>query len=357
MNGMKTIRRKMLRSEVAYSFNDDRDSKDNQWAFDSINEYSQERKDNEKKEIPFNTKQLIDAMTIKGQYSDFSSSKISIFFDNKKLTDPIGYNKDQLVFPGIKAKEPHEFLTDEMRDGLEQAMKDSFDTEVEEKVDTLEPPDYLEQQAQESIDDQWGQMDDDEKYNWAKENSMIDSDEEEETSEGELDALPTKFDPLNETSGTDYRRTQALAKIMSVERAAQLLVERGLMNDIDTARAQIKNIDERLWQSWKDSSTTENGMILQVAAADELGGRLHEYDGLKEHELIKDANRKFRDIGGFDGVKAYIRGKWETTQYLLDKAGIQTMKIYRNIAWDVPFMGSQKKKKKQTKYLKVLIEL
>ena len=89
-----------------------------------------------------------------------------------------------------------------------------------------------------------------------------------------------------------------------------------------------------------------NGMILQVAAAEELGGRLHEYDGLKKNESIKDANRKFRDIGGFDGVKAYLRGKWETTQYLLDKAGIQTMKIYRNIAWDVPFMGSKEEKAK-----------
>ena len=77
--------------------------------------------------------------------------------------------------------------------------------EARSKHNDMEPPDYLEQQAQESIDDQWGQMDDDEKYNWAKENSMIHSDEEEETSEGELDALPTKFDPLNETTGTDYR--------------------------------------------------------------------------------------------------------------------------------------------------------
>ena len=176
----------------------------------------------------------------------------------------------------------------------------------------------------------------------AKNNDLVP--DEEETSEGELDALPTKFDPLNETSGADYERTQALARLMSVERASQLLVERGLMNDIDTARTQIKNIDERLWESWKGSSTSENGMILQVAAAEELGGRLHEYDGLKKHESIKDANRKFRDIGGFDGVKAYIRGKWETTQYLLDKAGIQTMKIYRNIAWDVPFMGSHTQK-------------
>ena len=85
-------------------------------------------------------------------------------------------------------------------------------------------------------------------------------------------------------------------------------------------------------------------MILQVAAAEELGGRLHEYDGLKKKNSIKDADNYYSEIGGFEGIKAYIRGKWETTQYLLDKAGIQTMKVYRSISWDVPFMGTRTQK-------------
>ena len=158
----------------------------------------------------------------------------------------------------------------------------------------------------------------------------------------DLDKLPEKFDPLNETTGEDYQRTQTLARVMSIERASQLLVERGLMNDMASARAAIKNIDGELWRSWKDSSTTTDGMILQVAAAEELGGRLYEHDGLKKNQSIKDADRVYLKIGGFDGVKAYLRGKWETTQYLLDKANIQTMKVYRNIEWNPPFMGSKK---------------
>ena len=332
------------KSKVADDFNDGTET---DWGDEALTDYIVSRIDDGLPKIPFTAEQLSKSMSITaGKYNDFANKDAKVEFDNKELMEPHGYNKDQLAFPGFKDKEPYEYLTDEMRKGLSKAILDAFNSEAESKQSDMEPPDYLEQQAQESIDDQWGQMDDDEKYKWAKENSMIDSDEEEETSEGELDALPTKFDPLNETTGKDYQRTQKLAKLMSVERAAQLLVERGLMNDIDTARSQIKEIDEQLWQSWKDSSTTENGMILQVAAAEELGGRLHEYDGLKKHELIKDANRKFRDIGGFDGVKAYLRGKWETTQYLLDKAGIQTMKVYRNISWDVPFMGSHTQKTK-----------
>ena len=332
------------KSKVADDFND---GSETDWADEALTDYIVSRIDDNLPKIPFTAEQLSKSMSISaGKYNDFANENAEVEFDNKELMKPHGFNKDQLALPGFKNKEPYEYLTDEMRKGLSKAILDAFEIEADSKQSDMEPPSYLEQQAQESIDDSWSQMDDDEKYKWAKDNSMIDSDEEEETSEGELDQLPTKFDPLNETSGTDYRRTQALAKIMSVERAAQLLVERGLMNDIDTARAQIKSIDERLWQSWKDSSTTENGMILQVAAADELGGRLHEYDGLKKHESIKEANRKFRDIGGFDGVKAYLRGKWETTQYLLDKAGIQTMKVYRNISWDVPFMGSHTQKTK-----------
>ena len=114
------------------------------------------------------------------------------------------------------------------------------------------------------------------------------------------------------------------------------------MRDIYNARVHIKDMDGDLWRAWKDSSTTTNGMILQVAVAEELGGRLHEYDGLKKKQSIKNADYDFKAIGGFEGIKAYIRGKWETTQYLLDKANIQTMKVYRNIEWNPPFMGSKK---------------
>ena len=322
------------KSQVADDLNNKGSGDMPMWYNHALDEYINDRKEDKLPEIPYTKKQLFLAMQI--------DEDAEVKFDEDKLNEPKGYSKDQLSFHGIEKKEPWEYLTAEMRIGFSKAILDAFNSEAESKLMNMEPPDYLKQDAQESIDDQWDQMSDSEKYNWGKENDLIP--EEEETSEDELDQLPTKFDPLNETTGMDYQRTQKLAKLMSVERAAQLLVERGLMNDIDTARSQIKEIDERLWQSWKDSSTTENGMILQVAAADELGGRLHEYDGLDKHQSIKDANRKFKDIGGFDGVKAYLRGKWETTQYLLDKAGIQTMKVYRNIEWDVPFMGSRTQK-------------
>ena len=34
---------------------------------------------------------------------------------------------------------------------------------------------------------------------------------------------------------------------------------------------------------------------------------------------------------GFDVVRAYVRGKWETTQYLLDKAGKNSLVLFRGL--------------------------
>jgi hypothetical protein len=137
---------------------------------------------------------------------------------------------------------------------------------------------------------------------------------------------------------------------MSVNRAAQLLVERGLIGGRDaedfvnkeeydkylanlanSARQEIAKIDNRLWSGWKSSSTNDRGQLLQVATAEELGGRLYEHKDLDRDQVIADADKNYKDIGGFKGVEAYVRAKWETSQYLLDEAGVHTLQLYRAI--------------------------
>ena len=333
------------KSEVADDFNDKGPGDMPMWYNDTLDEYISDRKEEELPELPYTKKQLFLAMQIgAGKYDEWSNEDAEVRFDEDKLDEPKGYSKDQLSFPGIEKKEPWEYLTAEMRIGLSKAILDAFETEAEGKQSDMEPPSYLEQQAQDSIDDSWGQMDDSEKYNYGKNNDLLPWTALAPIPDENLDQLPDKFDPLNETTGDDYRRTQTLARVMLVERASQLLVERGLMRDIDNARDHIKDMDGDLWRAWKDSSTTTNGMILQVAVAEELGGRLHEYDGLEKKEFIKSADYNYKLIGGFEGIKAYIRGKWETTQYLLDKANVQTLKLYRAIRWTPPFMGKKEQK-------------
>jgi hypothetical protein len=106
------------------------------------------------------------------------------------------------------------------------------------------------------------------------------------------------------------------------------------------SEAALKRIDAQLWSAWKSSSTSVDGKLLQLAVADELGGRLRTASGhggkaqINRDELTAHADSEYKDIGGYEGVKAYVRAKWEVTQYLLDKADIKQLELYRGIALD-----------------------
>jgi hypothetical protein len=75
--------------------------------------------------------------------------------------------------------------------------------------------------------------------------------------------------------------------------------------------------------------------LLQLVTAEELGGRLnyktHPQSEIDPGDLKATANQRYDDIGGYLGLKAYLRAKWEVTQYMLDKAGLQTLHLYRGI--------------------------
>jgi hypothetical protein len=69
-----------------------------------------------------------------------------------------------------------------------------------------------------------------------------------------------------------------------------------------------------------------------VAIAEELHGRLN-YDQLGTKSEINRL-RKYADadfFGGYEAVKAYLRAKWETTQWLLDNANMHTLHLYRGL--------------------------
>ena len=160
--------------------------------------------------------------------------------------------------------------------------------------------------------------------------------------------FPKHFDPLNETEEEDYRRTQKIAQAVATDRTMQLIKQRGIkVAAMDNGQFvgqfvdDVENADALLWSDWKGSSTSSGGLVIQLAIADEFGGRIRE-DALKgshaqygdnRNDIIKACNREqiFKRIGGYEGVKAMLRAKWETTQWLLDKAGIQDLKLYRAI--------------------------
>jgi len=495
-------------------------AEDDDWKAETLTDYLADRHGYDQPDIPYSSDDLAKAITIEAA-DDYSGSKHNpdIGFDPQELQHPTDINPnfhpDQLAMPGITPPtdilENH--LTPEMRADITTYFMNQFNDKVEKDAEKIDAPDHLSENVTESLESAWAEMDDNEKYEWTKHNtSLADDLEDEKTTElGSLEP-PKKWDPLNEGSGSDYIKTQALAKYMADTRAAQLMEQRGIgaaetryswaaystpdlelhldemkeklassktisdpyseniktiENELKVRAANVGNTpdiadiraaDAKLWEGWKGSSTGGEGKLIQVAAADELGGRLREapppkpdvedlykkfaesnvaqdgtleefkaavtkqlddvsdvgafavkistdknmseeqkavardaiYErsqkaggpptlktepikedavsasyiklpgldlqrngaasfttdasvangwggtnkapqGIERQAVIDQANKDFKDVGGYDGVKAITRAKWETSQYMLDKADILVVNLYRGI--------------------------
>jgi hypothetical protein len=492
-------------NEAKHNVADDNDFKE-----EFLAGFIEDRGDDEEP-LPYTAQQLSDAMEITAN-DDGGDPEVK--FNRDFLSEPNNLNPnehpDQLALPGVDVKpiKGSDKFTPELEDALRDAYIEAFNKEAEKKASDIDPPDYLNEQAHEATQSAWDEMDDEAKYEWAKNNTeVISDDDDEDGGRSTTLELPEKFDPMNETSGEDYQRTQAVAKYLSDHRAAQLITERAEAGRIGVAGhggpnspgvdkakwtermlGEVQSVDNRLWSGWKSSSTGEEGRILQVAAADELGGRLREqktvdkpqdhpendppevvaakatvgdsqaspyktqmsksliaaynagappdvikafhklvYPGLtttgplKENDLdpaakktvqdweksqkynvadipntpvmkseavdgfirlpevsiarngaasttisrdvangwsgttnyapsginkqavIASANEQFKNIGGYEGVKAAIRAKWEATQYLLDRADMPVVQAYRGITMPHKLEGAATK--------------
>jgi hypothetical protein len=56
-----------------------------------------------------------------------------------------------------------------------------------------------------------------------------------------------------------------------------------------------------------------------------------QYKWPTREEIIQSANEQYKDVGGYEGMKAMLRAKWETSQHLLRKAGIHSLNLYRGL--------------------------
>jgi len=326
--------------KVAEDFNDSNgnDSDEIVWAQDALDELRDAREEEGKPPIPFDNKQLINAMSIiaPDQHS-WPKKDPDLEFDDAALVKPEGFDPDQQTLPGIDPLQPHEMLNEDMRKEITETLLPAFEKQSEKVASDLEPPDYLMDNAKEYLGESWSTMEDSEKFEFVSNSTSIL--EKYEAAEGQiselkLDRLPTKYDPLNNTSGDDYRRTQALARYLSRERSAEILKERGIVEE--PSGQALRSVDSRLWVSWKESSTSEDGKLIQLAAAEELGGRLNAKTraSIEPDYAKKRADSEYASVGGYEGIKALIRAKWEVTQHLLDKAGEQELQLYRGLTLD-----------------------
>jgi hypothetical protein len=320
------------KNELAYKL--DGHSADNQYAFDALNELHEERQEAREKEIPFTNEQLMDAMKFEYETGYQGSKDVEISWDEDKLTAPKGWVEEPTL-PGIEPEKPSSKLTKEMRSAIEAKLVKAFNDEADNKVSDTEPPEYLKDNIEDYQSDYWDSKTDKEKFEWAGDNGHIETAEKAAKEEPrELTKLPDRFDPLGERDDTyDYKLTKLLGSQMSIERSADVLMRRGIFDKRADALRAANTFENRLWTAWKGDSASTDGLILQAASAAELGGRFRSPTAAAPSmtEYRNDADQRFGSAGGWDGVKAYVRAKWETSQYLLDKAGMSEVKVYRGI--------------------------
>jgi GNAT superfamily N-acetyltransferase len=229
------------------------DGSEKDWAIEAINQINKDRYNDSEPPLPFTAEQIVDAMTLDYDDDDYEgNADAEIDIDGTKLADPDAPDPDtyiddpaQIGLPGIEQRKhvppvPKEF-TPELNKELTAALVKAFDYEGEHNRSDVPAPDYLEEQALEYMDQSWDEKSDKDKFSEAKEHldsSVFEEDEPVEKDEDvdvDSDAVisepPEKYDPLNEGGKTtDYRRTQAIARKMSIDRGVDLLVERGLID-------------------------------------------------------------------------------------------------------------------------------
>ena len=311
--------------KVLYDFKGN--NKETEWAENAIGEWLDENEN-----VPFTKENLTDALDLSVDYGE----DVKIDFKDDVL-EPTNFDPNQETLPGIEPLKPSDYLTHEMRDKLESVIHKAWKDRVLEVQQDLEPPEHIKENAEESLNQAWSSMEDEQKFQYGVEEGEIN---EEEGQEEETEP-PAHFDPLQEhvkgtVSRKEYAQTQAFARKMQTARSVELVKERGLddgVKDDDELATWVAATNHTLWEDWKESSTSDYGKLLQVAIAEELGGRLRGYMQKERQDIISEANTdgNFHKIGGFDGVKALVRATWETTQMMLDKADIQTVDLYRCI--------------------------
>lgn len=124
----------------------------------------------------------------------------------------------------------------------------------------------------------------------------------------------------------DYQRCRNIGRWIQSERFKELYKEY-TGEDFEELGNPIDHMSE-IWEYWKDSSTNDKSLKFQIAAADELGLNSRGSIALDDVKRIDDRVIGQREYWGF---RAAARAMWEASQYLMERAGIDSVVTYRGI--------------------------
>lgn len=156
-----------------------------EWAVDALDDWRSEWEEkHDGKTVPFTNQQILKAIEVS---YDSNRGDFDVYFSDSELTEPEGYDPNELTLPGIEEVKPEEYLTEEMRDGISSALDKAFDDASEKVSNHAEPPDWIGDNVGEYQEEFWESMGDRERYRWAKNNSELPTYESEDDEEEEVD--------------------------------------------------------------------------------------------------------------------------------------------------------------------------
>lgn len=274
-------------------------------------------------------------------------------------------------------------LTGNEKDILQEQWDRYYEKEIDKAVEeALTSDSYYEQVSQleqEVAYERWNDLSDEQKLDYAVEQNFTRS---QIVAASEPDNWVTGMKAGESTTDDDYAKTRAIANKLAELRTAQLYDERKIgeiisnryvaekadgFNDYyvkDTYDAQVlksfatkeaadkhalnlnANFDASApdpdtlirdtWDQWKNSSSNDASKTFQLAAAEELGG-YHRISEEEQKRLISDTSP-----AEYQALKAYARAQWETTQYVMRRAGIEDVEVYRGLMLDNDLVSSTK---------------
>jgi hypothetical protein len=274
----------------------------------------------DEKPLPVTLDSLANAMVLSFD-GDYKGDGLTVEWNDSALEPVVPESKDQEEFPFAEEYKRSSWLSDSQKEEIELYVREEFEKELEKRVDSADPPSWVEEQAQESLKDSWDNTDDEYKLQYAIKNNLVG--DSESTYEKSFFGAPDTFVSNGKNGDEDFEHSKAFAKALLSARLEQIYKERGL----DPDRAVYDNQD--MWDEWKGSSSSSLGKAMQLAAYQEFGARFSSHIGSPE-EVETNFRNTYQNMS-LDRVRASLRADWEVSNYLLDKSGDQLLSLYRGM--------------------------
>lgn len=255
---------------VRDTLNDDPDSEDNDWARDAIAAYLEGSsvsgpKDNtyekEGRDAPFTAEQLFQALHV-----DYEEGVGDLAFTFDKATLNATRSNDP-QFSGFASKDYSTLLTDDMRNGLTDALEEAFNKRVEDvAVGQGTPDDMLAGQAHETQEEAWEGMDSTEKFQYAKENEIVD------TTSSDARVMTKMANARNAEAYSEFTPTEEKGVAKEITPDFTKLVAR-LKEDKLHQHAEPGSPENAEWEAMVEQERAFQG--LQAAVRDPTTGKIY----------------------------------------------------------------------------------